>query len=348
MYQFPLRPTLILALLVASTNGLAAPGQGAVTGPEAAAKAELNAALTTPVPAPSAPVPAPTLENTSWLLSAYQSGSALVEPVAGPIPARFRFEAGRVAGKAGCNQIGGAYTLDGNKLSFKANMASTMMACPEPLMTQDQAVGAALVKVAGYRVDGELLELVDAAGKPLLRFLRLKPTPLVGQLWQLKGYNNGKQAMASAMDGTEVNLEFRDDGTLGGFDGCNRYMSGYTLEGEVLTIGPLVTTRMACKGPAGAGDQARAYAAALGTVTAYRIDGGELTLRDGAGHPAARYRVEEVPVVEVAPIAHAGAGRRGAAADSAIADSAIAANASGALKKGAGRHGGPLRISQHT
>ena len=299
MYQSPLHRALILALLV-STNGLAAPGQdGTITGPEAAAKAKVNATLTPPVPAASAPVPAPTLENSSWLLSAYQSGSALVEPVAGPIPARFRFEAGRVAGKAGCNQIGGAYTLDGDRLSFKANMASTMMACPEPLMKQDQAVGAALVKVAAYRVDGELLELLDAAGKPLLRFLLLKPTPLVGQLWQLKGYNNGKQAIVSVMNGTEVNLEFRDDGTLGGFDGCNRYMSGYTLEGEVLTIGPLVTTRMACKGPEGAGDQARAYAAALGTVKAYRIDGGELTLRNDAGGPAARYRVEEVHAVEV-------------------------------------------------
>jgi len=207
--------------------------------------------------------------------------------------ARFRFEAGRVAGSAGCNRIGGGYTLDGDKLSFQANMLSTMMACPEPLMAQDQAVGAALVKVAGWRLAGEMLELVDSAGAPLLRFLWLKPAPLVGQVWQLTGYNNGKGAIASSLSGTEINLEFRDDGTLGGSDGCNRYMSGYTLEAGVLTIGPLATTRMACRGPEGVAEQASAYAAALGRVTGYRIDGGELTLLDREGKTAARFRADQ-------------------------------------------------------
>jgi heat shock protein HslJ len=255
-----------------------------------------------PAAAPAPTLSAPTLEDTSWLLAAYRVGDALVEVTAGGPPARFQLAGGRIAGSPGCNRLGGAYTLDGDRLSFDANLASTMMACPEPLMQQEQAVGAALVKVAAYRLDGELLELTDAAGQPLLRFVRLKPTPLVGQVWQLQDYNNGKKAMVSVRNGTEITLEFRDDGTLGGSDGCNRYMSGYTLEGETLTFGPVATTRMACKGPQGAVEQARAYAAALGIVRGYRIDGGELTLLDGEGKAAVRLRVEApAPVVVPAP-----------------------------------------------
>ncbi len=77
-------------------------------------------------------------------------------------------------------------------------------------------------------------------------------------------------------------------------------MSGYTLSGATLSIGPLASTRMACKGHEGAAEQARDYATAVGSVTGYRIDGGELLLLAGEGKPTARYRAEVVRPVEVA------------------------------------------------
>jgi heat shock protein HslJ len=301
-------PALLAAALLAGSAVAAPPGTGGTAaGHEATATPPADTPpAASPTPAPDTGTDAAALEATSWLLKSYRSGKTLVDIAAGSEPARFRFEDGRLAGRAGCNQLGGAYTLDGSKLSFKPNLASTMMACPEPLMKQEQAVGAALVRVAAWRRDGEQLELLDAAGRPQLRFLPLKAAPLVGQVWQLKGYNNGKQAIVSTLAGTEISLEFRDDGTLGGSDGCNRYMSGYTLEAEVLTIGPIATTRMACKGPAGAAEQARDYAAVLGTVHGYRIEGGELTLQSDEGKPAARYRVAAVPVIESAPAPETG------------------------------------------
>ena len=286
---------LVIALLAAGT-----PVSAGEDRPEVANQSAPPAGPAPDTAGGSATGAAPTLEGTSWSPAAYRAGNALVEIAAGPRPGRFRFEAGRVAGTAGCNQIGGAYTLAGATLTFKANLASTPMACPEPLMKQDKAVGQALTRVAAYHLDGELLELLDAAGKPQLRFLRLPRHPLVGQVWQLTGYHNGKQGISSTRSDTAINLEFHDDGTLGGSDGCNRYMSGYTLAGETLTIGPLASTRTACKGPQGAAEQARDYAAALGAVTAYRIDGGELILLTGEGKPAARYRAEVVQPVAVA------------------------------------------------
>lgn len=332
---------LVAALLAAVTPVQAGPDRPAVGNAAAPPANPAAAAAAAPAPqdagepatgAPSA------LEDRSWSPAAYRSGNALVEIAAGPRPGRFRFEAGRVAGTAGCNQIGGSYTLAGASLTFKANMASTMMACPEPLMKQDKAVGLALTRVAAYRLDGDLLELLDAAGAVQLRFVRLKPTPLVGQVWQLTGYDNGKQGIASTRNGTEINLEFRDDGTLGGSDGCNRYMSGYTLSGAALTIGPLASTRMACKGPAGAAEQARDYAAALGSVTGYRIDGGELLLLTSEGKPAARYRAEVVRPVEVA--AGGGALPSGTPDTAAVPQPALTAPAANPAPQGGAVGGG--------
>jgi heat shock protein HslJ len=232
------------------------------------------------------------IEGVDWALAAYRVGDTLVELADTQGPARLRFEDARVSGSAGCNRLTGAYTREGEAIRFEPPMAATMMACPEPLMAQEQAVHAALAEVASLRLDTDRLELLDGDGAMVLGFVALKSLSLVGPVWELLAYNNGKQAIVSALAGARVTLELRDDGTLGGFDGCNRFMSGFTLEGDRLTIGPIATTRMACRGPEGVGEQAAAFAAALGTVTGYRIEGDELTLLSAEGTPAARFRAD--------------------------------------------------------
>lgn len=232
------------------------------------------------------------LEGVDWVLHAYRSGDVLVALDDPKGPTRLRLQDGRVWGSGGCNRLMGAYSLAGSKLRFEPPMASTMMACPEPLMSQEQAVHAALAEVASYRVAEERLELLDGEGRLLLRLGELAPLPLTGTLWHLSTYNNGKQAIVSTLAGTEITLELQENGRLGGSDGCNRYLSGFTLEGERLTIGPIATTRMACRGPAGAAEQATAYAAALGMVGAYRIEGDELTLITPEGVTVASFRAK--------------------------------------------------------
>ncbi len=232
----------------------------------------------------------PPFEGGPWQLVAYRSGEALTKLEEDRAPALFHFEGGHMAGSAGCNRLMAAYSVDGDRLSFDPNAASTMMACPEPLMAQEQAVSAALGAVESFRLDAKLLEFLNGKGEPLLRFVALEPSPLTGQTWGLVAYNNGREAIVSTLQGAEITLEFHDDGTLGGTDGCNRYMSGYTLEDGKLSIGPLATTRMACRGPAGASEQAQAFARALETVAGYRIEGRELTLITADGTPAARFR----------------------------------------------------------
>ena len=78
------------------------------------------------------------------------------------------FEEGRVFGAGSCNRFMGGYTVspDGVKLEM-SQMASTMMACPDPLMQQEGAFLKTLGEVTGYSVNGGVLTLKTAGGQTI-------------------------------------------------------------------------------------------------------------------------------------------------------------------------------------
>jgi heat shock protein HslJ len=82
------------------------------------------------------------------------------EPAAGDRPATLRFEEnGRMGGRAPCNTTyGGDWRLDGERLVF-GRLFSTMMACPEPAMSQEQALFRILGSARDWRI-GEQGDLV--------------------------------------------------------------------------------------------------------------------------------------------------------------------------------------------
>jgi heat shock protein HslJ len=73
-----------------------------------------------------------------------------------------------VAGYGGCNRLGGSYMLEGSSLRF-GPLAGTMMACANG-MDAEKAYLEALARVAGWRIRGVHLELLDAGGAVLARF----------------------------------------------------------------------------------------------------------------------------------------------------------------------------------
>jgi putative lipoprotein len=79
----------------------------------------------------------------------------------------------RYSGSSGCNRLTGTIELKDDSLNFGAG-ASTMMACPEPLMTQEQAFTKMLQSVTGYRIRGRMLELL-AGDKTVAQFKAVKP-----------------------------------------------------------------------------------------------------------------------------------------------------------------------------
>jgi heat shock protein HslJ len=74
----------------------------------------------------------------------------------------------RASGSGGCNRIMGGYELKGDKLTF-AQMASTMMACPDGMKTEQNFLKA-LGQVKRWKIAKEQLELMDGSGKVVAVF----------------------------------------------------------------------------------------------------------------------------------------------------------------------------------
>lgn len=75
----------------------------------------------------------------------------------------------RVSGGGGCNRIAGGFDLDGDKLRL-SRIAGTMMACLEG-MDQERLFLQSLGAVHRYRISGDQLELLDASGAVVARFV---------------------------------------------------------------------------------------------------------------------------------------------------------------------------------
>lgn len=99
---------------------------------------------------------------------------------------------------------------------------------------------------------------------------------LAGTNWTLSSLNG-----ALPVSGTSVTLQFGDDGTVFGTDGCNRYNTTYTQDNSNLTINQStgISTMMACE--EAVMNQATAYMAALAETNNFIASGNQLNLRKG-------------------------------------------------------------------
>jgi heat shock protein HslJ len=215
----------------------------------------------------------PRLDGTAWVLAELPGhtrvpGSSIT----------LRFEDGRASGSDGCNRYGLAYSRTGSKLEFQPGGISTQMACAPELMQQASAFMASLTGARAYRVDAGQLQLLDAGGAQLARFT-VQPEGLAGTAWRVTGYNNGRQAVVSVLDDTELTMEFSADGKVAGSAGCNRYMGSFKQDGTALSFGPTAATRRMCAGPEGVMEQEQQFLKALETVATARQEADRLELR---------------------------------------------------------------------
>lgn len=111
------------------------------------------------------------------------------------------------------------------------------------------------------------------------------PAPLAGTYWRLTELP-GEEGF-EVDPGLRAHLIFdSENGQASGSSGCNRFVGGFELNDDTLTLGPLAGTRMAC--PGAAMELESRFHAALASVTGYAIDGEVLTLK-GPGGPVARF-----------------------------------------------------------
>ena len=220
------------------------------------------------------------LEDNPWQVAVVADEDGELLPVIDGTAPFIRFENGQAAGDGSCNRFFGPYeTSGGGDLRFGA-LATTLMACLEAVMEQEHAFLVALDSVDSYTIAGPTLEM-RSSGKVVLLFEAI-PVTLAGTSWRLTGINNGKQAVVSVVQGTEVTASFTDDGTLAGSSGCNNYRATWTAEGDSIQIGPAMGTKKMCPGE-GVMEQEARYLEVLGLVTRFRLDVKSLEMFDDAG-----------------------------------------------------------------
>lgn len=228
-----------------------------------------------------APVePAASLEGVTWELIAQVNQNGFLTMTFAE--ATMTLQGGEAGGRGGCNLFFAPYVLDGNQLTF-GPAGSTMMACEEPIMAQEQAFLANLEQSATYEIVADQLHIFDEAGEIILAFRLQAVTPLTGTLWQATMVNNGREAVVSLIEGTELTATFQEDGTVFGTGGCNNFSGGYTVDGDQISIGPLAMTMMFCVEPEGVMEQEMAFAAALESAAVFAIQGDTLELRTADG-----------------------------------------------------------------
>jgi heat shock protein HslJ len=95
-----------------------------------------------------------------WTLTAYGPTDA-VSPAVEDAQAALTFnEDGTVAGNSGCNGFSGDYTVEGNQITF-GQIVSTLMACDDARMAQEEAVHRVLTETATFGIDGNTLTLTN-------------------------------------------------------------------------------------------------------------------------------------------------------------------------------------------
>jgi len=248
----------LAAVLLAACAGPAAPGGG--SGPEAETAPE-------------------SLLDAWELVSGRGPDGEVVTQDGHPITLEIEEE--NWGGSAGCNRYSGSVTLDGDELTM-LEVAVTEMACMEDgVMEAEAAYLAAFTTVDRWAFDGDTLTLTGPDAE--LVFARQAPVEdaaLVGTTWQLAELISGDGPDAAVSSTwTDAELVLGADGHLSGSTGCNRVMGSFELDGEVLVLGPLATTRMACTDD-GAAEQERQVLAVLdpGPLTV-ELEGDRLVLR---------------------------------------------------------------------
>jgi heat shock protein HslJ len=103
------------------------------------------------------------LTGTSWSLVSYGTAGNQT-PAALGIETSLTFgKDGQASGNLGCNSFSGNYEVKDGNIVF-GPLASTLMACPEPQITQECTVFQVMTGTVRFEVEGNTLTIYDASG----------------------------------------------------------------------------------------------------------------------------------------------------------------------------------------
>jgi heat shock protein HslJ len=217
------------------------------------------------------------LDGTDWVLRSYDLDGTLTL-VPDNLYADAEFSSNRVRGFAGCNTFEALYRAGGRTL-FVSQPAVTLKACDDEAMALEQAFLAALDSSRFYTSRRQTLTIYGPGHTELLVFDAAPRNPLLGE-WQVTAFNNGADAVTSPLAGTDIDVTF-GIGSVGGFAGCNSFSGTYGTNANLVRIGALATTRIACEQEVM--DQETAFLAALQGVALVETRGPQVNLTDLRG-----------------------------------------------------------------
>jgi heat shock protein HslJ len=212
------------------------------------------------------------LADTSWTLTSLGGQLPLVGTT---ITLQFGAD-GSVSGSDGCNRFTTTYTTTGSSLRIR-RPASTMMACPEAVANQANTFQSMLIAADEYEVRGNQLTLFEDSN--VSATFVAASQQLAGTQWQVTAYNNGREAVTSPLLGSDLTVQFQEDGQVAGNAGCNDFFGAFEASDGSITIGPLGSTMRACSDPAGVMQQEAEFLAALESAATYSVEGNFLEMR---------------------------------------------------------------------
>ncbi|MCO6449698.1 MAG: META domain-containing protein [Caldilineales bacterium] len=126
------------------------------------------------------------------------------------------------------------------------------------------------------------LNLQDGNGVTLMSFVPGPAVSIEDTEWLLAGYESASGGMVGAVLGSGASTRF-SGGDVSGSTGCNDFNGSYEIDGEMLSISELASTRKFCETPPGVMGQESQVLDLLPQVASYQIKQTTLELSDADG-----------------------------------------------------------------
>lgn len=221
----------------------------------------------------AATVVADDISGKRWKLTELY-GKPVADSINGKEPfLQFKKNDSSYSGNAGCNGIGGNYTLArGNRIKFKPGM-STMMFCNQMEIEND--LKKVLEQADNYSINGNELTLNKARMAPLARFREVAVAgATLNGTWELNYISGARIAFEGLYPNKKPTITFNvAENKANGNSGCNNYNVSFTVNGNSIQFGDAMSTKMACEG---GGESA--FFSTLKKITSYNVNNNTLNL----------------------------------------------------------------------
>lgn len=210
-----------------------------------------------------------------WSTGVTEAGDE--RPLVGDTRLTLRFDDDQLGANAGCNTMGGTFSIDGDQLRTN-DLSMTEMGCDSERHAQDQFVVDVLASQPTITLNGDNLQLqTETVTIDLLDATVANPArPLAGTTWEVDGFLSGATASSFATS-TRASFVIDGDSTMQLFDGCATVSIAVEVDDTELRFDPQAMPDVSdCDAPPGY--RQSVYATMSRGALNYSITGTNLSL----------------------------------------------------------------------